>query len=336
GVYGGFASEWLPDPSRPLEHLPRYRQLVGPHWLHTLLDTGAAPTCSNGRTVVCQAHFRNPDDYHAGHIPGAISLDTELLEDEEDWDRRSPAAVEAALCALGIDHETTVVLYGRFGHPDNDDPWPGRNAGHLAAFRCAFIMLQAGVRDVRILNGGLRAWEDAGLPVVQEHCNPSAVESFGAAVPARPELAVDLPEAQEILADPEANLVCVRSWPEYIGAVSGYHYIADTGRIPGAVFADCGSDAYHMENYRNLDHTTREYHEIAANWRRSGIHPEQRNAFYCGTGWRGSEAFFNAWLMGWPRVAVYDGGWLAWSRAGLPSEQGDPRDEPAAVDAGGH
>jgi thiosulfate/3-mercaptopyruvate sulfurtransferase len=36
-------------------------------------------------------------------------------------------------------------------------------------------------------------------------------------------------------------------------------------------------------------------------------------AFYCGTGWRASLAFFYAWLMGWQRISVYDGGWLEWS-----------------------
>ena len=48
----------------------------------------------------------------------------------------------------------------------------------------------------------------------------------------------------------------------------------------------------------------------------SGVQRGSRphNPSYCGTGWRGSEAFFNAWLMGWPRVAVYDGGWFEWSR----------------------
>ena len=39
---------------------------------------------------------------------------------------------------------------------------------------------------------------------------------------------------------------------------------------------------------------------------------KQRVAFSCGTGWRGSEAFMCAWLMGCPRFAVYDGGWLDW------------------------
>ncbi|MCK9422050.1 MAG: L-histidine N(alpha)-methyltransferase [Bacteroidales bacterium] len=68
-----------------------------------------------------------------------------------------------------------------------------------------------------------------------------------------------------------------------------------------------------MENYRNVDQTSREYHEIAENWIKSGITPDKHLAFYCGTGWRGSEAWFNAWLMGWPRVSVYDGGWFEWS-----------------------
>jgi thiosulfate/3-mercaptopyruvate sulfurtransferase len=68
-----------------------------------------------------------------------------------------------------------------------------------------------------------------------------------------------------------------------------------------------------MENYRNVDHTTREFHETEEIWMNNGITPDKHLAFYCGTGWRGSEAWFNAWLMGWPRVSVYDGGWFEWS-----------------------
>ena len=81
-----------------------------------------------------------------------------------------------------------------------------------------------------------------------------------------------------------------------------------------------------MENYRNLDHTTREYHEIEANWREAGITPDKHLAFYCGTGWRGSEAFYNAWLMAWPKVSVFDGGWFEWSNdPGNPFETGEPK-----------
>jgi thiosulfate/3-mercaptopyruvate sulfurtransferase len=179
------------------------------------------------------------------------------------------------------------------------------------------------VKDVRILNGGLQSWLDSEYEITTVPAENAKV-SFGADIPRRPEFAVDLAEAQEILASPDKNLVSVRSWREYTGEVSGYNYIEKKGRIPGSVFGDCGTDAYHMENYRNLDHTMREYHEIAESWKKHGITPEKRNAFYCGTGWRGSEAFFNAWLMGWDNVAVYDGGWFEWSNNDLPYETGVP------------
>ena len=80
-----------------------------------------------------------------------------------------------------------------------------------------------------------------------------------------------------------------------------------------------------MNHYRNVDNTMRSYHEIAANWRLQGIKPDKRVAFYCGTGWRASEAFFYAYLMGWTQIAVYDGGWLEWSqRSTYPVATGEP------------
>ena len=55
-----------------------------------------------------------------------------------------------------------------------------------------------------------------------------------------------------------------------------------------------------------------------------GITPDKRVAFYCGTGWRASETWFYAYLMGWQQAAVYDGGWFEWSQdpANNPIETG--------------
>ena len=312
-TYNGFLQEWAPDFDLPLLQLKKYRQLIYPQWIHTLISGNDPPEYDGSDYVICHVHYRNRADYEKGHIPGAISLDTLTLESPDTWNRRSPEELEEALTALGITPDTTVILYGRFAFPRNDDPFPGSSAGHLGAMRAAFIMMYAGVKDVRILNGGLRAWEDEGYATTKLEFHPRPATSFGAVIPGKPELAVDLPEAREILASTDGELVCVRSLPEYRGEVSGYNYIDKKGRIPGAVFGNCGSDAYHMENYRNLDHTTREFHEIEKIWQDEAITPDKHIAFYCGTGWRGSEAFFNAWLMGWPRVSVFDGGWFEWS-----------------------
>jgi len=324
-LYSSFVAEWSARPDRPMQRLRRYPQLVPPQWLDALLRTDRAPEHDGRRYVLCHAHYQNRGAYDQGHIPGAVEIDTNTLESPTDWNRRPPAELKEALQRTGITHDTTVILYGRFSFPNNDDPFPGSSAGQLAALRCAFIMLYAGVQDVRVLNGGLQSWLDEGFPTTTQETPKTAVADFGAAVPGRPELAVDLPEAREILQAPDKNLVCVRSWREYIGEVSGYHYIEKKGRIPGAVFGNCGSDAYHMENYRNVDHTMREYHEIEDMWAGAGITADKHNAFYCGTGWRGSEAFFDAWLMGWPRVSVFDGGWLEWSSDDAnPCETGVP------------
>ena len=313
GVYEHFNDEWSADPNLPMDYLPGFRNLVPPAWVNAIIS-GQSPAEHDGQNVViCQAHYRNREAYLGGHIPGAIDLDTLALESPETWNRRSPEELEQALLQHGITAETTVVLYGKYMHPDNDDLFPGGAAGHIGAIRCAFIMMYAGVKDVRVLNGGFQSWKDAGYEISAEYVPKSTAKDFGVSIPAKPGLAVDLSEAKDMLASDRAELICVRSLPEYIGEVSGYNYIEKKGRIPGAVFGNCGTDAYHMENYRNLDHTTREYQEIVNIWKDACITPDKHLAFYCGTGWRGSEAFYNAWLLGWPKVSVFDGGWFEWS-----------------------
>lgn len=323
-IYLDFSSEWIQNLDMPLDYLPRYKHLVSPEWLNTLLSDGKPLHYENDRYVVIHAHYRNRDAYLSGHIPGAIDMDTLAVEAPETWNRRSPDELKHALESHGITSDTTVVVYGKYMDPDNNDPFPGSAAGDIGAIRIALILMYAGVKDVRVLNGGFQSWVDMGFPISYADEPKRPVTDFGVDIPANPHLFVDTPEAEKMLASPDAELVCVRSWPEYIGEVSGYNYIEAKGRIPGAIFADCGSDAYHMENYRNVDHTTREYHEIESIWKKDGIIPDKHLAFYCGTGWRGSEAWFNAWLMGLPKVSVYDGGWFEWSNLGKPFETGVP------------
>ena len=325
-VYPHFLTEWVNDETLPMAKLERYQQLVSAEWVNTLISGGKPKHFNKDKFVVVHSHYRNREAYLSGHIPGAIDMDTLALEAPETWNRRSPQELKLALEAHGITADTTVILYGKFMFPDNANEFPGSAAGDIGAVRNAFIMMYAGVQDVRILNGGFQSWQDAGFEVSTEDMPKKPVKDFGAKIPAQSGLDVDTPEAKTMLAAKDAELVCVRSYPEYIGEVSGYNYIEAKGRIPGAIFADCGSDAYHMENYRNEDHTTRDFNEIAAIWESNGITPDKHLAFYCGTGWRGSEAWFNAWLMGWPRVSVYDGGWFEWSNdpknpfeTGIPS-----------------
>jgi molybdopterin synthase sulfurtransferase len=332
-VYEDGWAAWSDDEALPIDFLPNYERLVHPGWLRELLGGGRPEAAPAGRFLLFHVNFGVPEEYEENHLPGAIYLDTNQLESPVDWNRRSPDELEAALRALGITHDTTVILYGRDTEGDADEKWPGRRAGQISACRAALILRYCGVDDVRLLDGGYDAWARAGNPLETTRRDPTPVESFGVPIPRHPEVIVDIEEAKQILSAPaDAALVSVRTWNEHIGKVSGYNYIRPAGRIAGDIWGNCGSDAYHMQHYRNVDNTMRAYPEIAANWAEAGITPDKWVAFYCGTGWRASETWFYAYLLGWERIAVYDGGWHEWSRdlVSNPIEVGEPEDGLAA------
>ena len=236
------------------------------------------------------------------HIPGATYLDTNCMEEQPFWNKVADQELLRILLNLGICHDSTVVLYGR---------------NTTAAARAAHLMLYAGVRDVRMLDGGYAAWQRAALPA---ETGASAVHHttathFGAPFPGCPHYMVQTPQAKALLQTPDGVLASIRTWDEFTGTTSGYCYIKAKGDIPGACWgrAGDGGDMNSMSDFQRPDGTMKPPQEISEFWAAEGIHSGQSVAFYCGTGWRASLAFYYAWLMGWERIAVYDGGWFEWS-----------------------
>jgi thiosulfate/3-mercaptopyruvate sulfurtransferase len=309
-TYDLFLSEWSADGTLPMARLANYEKLVHPEWIQGLIS-GLNPETYPGKGfVILDVSDDGFEEFQAGHIPTAVYLDTNAFEEEPLWNRVSDERLEGTLLALGITYEKTVVLYGR---------------ETAAAARVACMLMYAGVGDVRLLDGGFGAWTTAGYDVETETREPVPAQAFGRRIPALPEYIIDTQEVKALLADQETILVSVRSWAEYIGETSGYSHVKPRGRIAGAVWGHSGSDPNHMEDYSNIDNTMRSYLEIASNWRDAGINPDKRVIFYCGTGWRASQAFFCAHLMGWTNISVYDGGWLEWSLdQSNPVERGVP------------
>lgn len=295
-----FPSILLPNqqPARS-RRLARWQQLVTPDWLADL-QAGKAVTAAPVKDwCLFEVDWGTPESFLISHIAGAGYIDTNLLEEGPLWNKVPDQVLLQLLLQNGIRHDTTVVLYAR---------------NSLAAARAAHLMLYGGVKDVRILDGGFAAWAGAGFPTETglPHQYPS-VADFGADFPSHPEYLIDTGQAKSLLRQADGVLVSIRSWDEFIGNTSGYSYIKPKGDIAGACWGRAGGDVNSMDDFHHPDGTMRAADEICAFWSEAGISADKQTAFYCGTGWRASVAFFYAWLMGWERISVYDGGWYEWS-----------------------
>ncbi len=225
------------------------------------------------RRLLFHVNFGVPEEYAEGHLPRRALPRHQLARGSRPTGtaarrRRS----STALRALGITHDTTVsstaatpratrTRSGRAGEPARS-----RRRGRRSILRYAGRDGRPPPRRrLRLVGAG-------GLPARDRPPRAVAGRDLRRQIPQRPELIVDIDEAKQILADPDgAALVSVRTWKEHIGEVSGYNYIGPAGRIAGDVWGNCGTDAYHMQHYRNVDNTMRPYPEIAANWAEAGI-----------------------------------------------------------------
>ena len=87
------------SPGRPARQ--HYDKLVHIDWLRRVLAGERPEAAPTGKFLLFHVNFGVPEEYAEGHIPGALYLDTNWLEDPADWNRRSPEELEAALRALG-------------------------------------------------------------------------------------------------------------------------------------------------------------------------------------------------------------------------------------------
>ena len=302
--------------------------LVDAKWVReTLIDKNN----SGNPYVIAEVGWGGPEgSYDLGHIPGAIHVNSDEIEydlflsrndtpddvwlersttEEEDaakgltaddtlprnwWNLYPDEYLLPAIAYMGIDKETTVVVYG---------------TSASAGARLVWALMYAGVQDVRLLNGGYEAWLAAGYEGTTETTARTPVSYFGADTALHPEYLVDTDYVRDVVQDQESNalIVDIRNYDEYIGATAPYSYIPTSGRIAGAVWG------HNVGDFLNSDGTLKTLTEVEEMWYEEGITSEKAVSFYCGTAWRSSLAFLFAYMMGWEDISNYDGSWYEWS-----------------------
>lgn len=285
---------------------------VTPEWVKSVIDGNQN---ESKKFVVIEAAWgtaKDSPDYLKKHIPGAIHQDIASIEGEPKWNLKSADEVQKALQDAGVTKDTTVIFYG----PDAS-----------GTARIAFAYLWAGVENVKIVNGGLAAWEKAGYEVESKENKAVAVKDFGAKVPVHPEYVDQIEAVKEKLeTDKNFKLVSIRSYKEFTGETSGYSYIKKAGEPKGAVWGKAGSDASHMEDYVNEDGTYKTMDELKTMWKDLDFTLDNHLSFYCGTGWRATIPFLIMYDAGYTNMSMYDGGWFEWQMNNdYPVQVGDPK-----------
>ena len=228
--------------------------------------------------------------YQQGHVPGAIRLDHDAWkaafgdgQDAEAWSER--------IGKLGIRPGSKVVVYDDLGQ---------KNAG-----RMWWTLRYWGVRDVRLLNGGWKAWTAAGLATSDEP-TPAPEPVVFKAKPRSQRLAT-LEQMLRAVNRNRWQIVDARSQGEHCGIDKRDNERA--GAIPSAKNLDWAD---------LIDPSTSRFkpaRELRRLFDEAGIELDRPTATHCQSGGRASVMVFGMELMGAKKVRNYYRGWNEWGNS---------------------
>lgn len=232
--------------------------------------------------------------FEAGHIPGAqfVDLERDLSTPTDHLLFTLPSAEQFgnALNRLGVGAESRVILYST-GQPG----WAAR----------VWLMLRAfGFENAAVLNGGWKAWTNAGLPVETGAAKrrPEASKPFGWTY--RPGFFVS---SEEVVARADGEALVNALGPDAFRGDAPIAY-GRPGRIPGSV---------NIPTFSLVDPETGLYlsqQQIEKIFADAGVKPDAPLIAYCGAGVAASNVVFARTLSGADaRSVVYDGSLLDWS-----------------------
>jgi thiosulfate/3-mercaptopyruvate sulfurtransferase len=269
--------------------------LVGPRELAgELEDPSRRPTLID---------LRPAELFAQGHLPHAVHLDLfgVSLTDTDPAPLKSFLwMIEHLLATRGVSADRPVVVY------DSDSG--------IRAARAFWFLELFGHPNVRLLDGGVRAWTAAGLPLTRESNAPAETSWTGER---RAEVLATWRDVANRLDRADVAILDTRTDGEYCGTTVR---AARGGAIPGAI---------HLEWTRNLgpDGAFKPAAELTAMYAEAGITPDREVVSYCQGGYRAAHSYLALRLLGYPRLRSYLGSWREWGdREDLPIEKPSARE----------
>jgi thiosulfate/3-mercaptopyruvate sulfurtransferase len=230
-------------------------------------------------------------EYLAKHIPGAIFFDIDELSDHStSLPHMLPAPEEfsRSMSALGVGDRMQIVVY--------------EQEGVFSAARAWWMLRTFGAPDVHILDGGLRAWIEAGLPTdagkvsrapatFRANFDRNAVKEFA--------------EVQQMIAE-HAQILDARSSGRFNGVLPEPRPGISSGHMPGAMNTPFTElvEGGRLKSSEKL----REY------FTGKGVNLEQPITTTCGSGVTAAVIALGLEMAGAKHVSLYDGSWSEYAQ----------------------
>ncbi|MFG6114579.1 sulfurtransferase [Halobacillus sp. MO56] len=266
--------------------------------MSNVITVAQAKQWSEEKKVVfadCRFDLSDPDKgqrmYDEGHLPGAVYFDLEksLSGEIKQHGGRHPLpeleSFQETLANAGIDRETLVIAYDQ-------------NRSVMAA-RMLWLLKYVGHGEVYLLDGGMDAWTNAGLPLEKEAPRLERTASYP--IELQPDMACGEAYVRARQEEKDTALVDSRSFERYAGWKEPIDI--KSGHIPGAV-------QYDWVDVYKKDGTWKSKAELQQHFQE--LSDQKEIIVYCGSGVTAASNVIGLWEAGMDQVKLYVGSFSDW------------------------
>ena len=263
----------MPSPVLPL--------LIEPQALYALLNADALG--DNVRLL----DLSGQEQYLNAHVPGAVHLPASRTASPAPRPGLLPAmpALEQMLGEIGHHPDLHYVIYD-----DEGGGWAGR---------FIWILDSIGHRHYSYLNGGIKAWEQDGLPTETQ---VNQVPATKPVLTLTTGVTIDAEELKDSLSQADLVIWDARSPAEHRDEK---RFAERGGHIPGAINFEWTAG---MDPQRGL----RLREDLQERLAQLGITADKDIVTHCQTHHRSGFTYLAAKILGYPRIRAYAGSWSEW------------------------
>jgi thiosulfate/3-mercaptopyruvate sulfurtransferase len=228
--------------------------------------------------------------YLARHIPGAVFFDIEELSDRSSSlpHMLPPADVfSRSLSALGVGDDMDIVIYEQEGVFSSPRAW--------------WTLKTFGAKHVYLLDGGLRAWIEAGLPTESGDVHRAAAR-FHATLDQ--DAVKDFSQVQRTIAA-HGQILDARSAGRFTGELPEPRPGISSGHMPGATSIPF-TELVEEGRLKPAD-------ELRSLFVAKGVDIERPITTTCGSGVTAAVIALGLEVAGAKQVSLYDGSWAEYA-----------------------